>query len=81
MVFELYTVQFCSVYLRFILAGRSVMTEEPSEIDKPISREEERNAFWFIAIFFFPILSSVLVGGYGFIIWISQILLGPPGAS
>ncbi|WP_082863294.1 MULTISPECIES: periplasmic nitrate reductase, NapE protein [unclassified Oleiphilus] len=57
------------------------MTEEPSEIDKPISREEERNAFWFIAIFFFPILSSVLVGGYGFIIWISQILLGPPGAS
>lgn len=57
------------------------MTDELDATDEPITREEERNAFWFIAVFFFPIFSTFLVGGYGFLIWISQILLGPPGAS
>jgi len=57
------------------------MMDESNTSDKPITREEERNAFWFIAVFFFPIFSTLLVGGYGFLIWISQILLGPPGAS
>ena len=56
------------------------MTDKAVEQEPPVTKEEERNAFWFIAIFFFPILSTVLVGGYGFIIWISHILLGPPGA-
>jgi len=56
------------------------MSNDSGVSDKPASRVEERNVFLFIAIMFFPILSTALVGGYGFIIWISQILLGPPGA-
>ncbi|WP_254054643.1 periplasmic nitrate reductase, NapE protein [Roseovarius sp. EL26] len=43
-------------------------------VDKP----SELKVFFFLAVLLAPILSVVLVGGYGFTIWMSQILLGPP---
>ncbi|CAH0990491.1 hypothetical protein SIN8267_00583 [Sinobacterium norvegicum] len=42
-------------------------------------KKDELKALAFIAVFLFPILSIIGVGGYGFIIWIMQIILGPPG--
>lgn len=52
--------------------------------DDVMSSKEQKSfewkAFLFISVFLFPILSVVLVGGYGFIIWMLQMfLLGPPG--
>lgn len=44
----------------------------------PSSKEEERNGFLFLAVFLAPILSFVLIGGYGFAVWIMQMLFGPP---
>jgi len=44
-----------------------------------IEKNEERNAFLFITVVLFPVLSVALVGSYGCIVWISQILMGPPG--
>jgi nitrate reductase NapE len=44
------------------------------------SKQSERNTFIFLTVFLAPILSVILVGGFGFIVWISQILLGPPGS-
>lgn len=38
----------------------------------------ERNTFVFLAVFLAPILSVIIVGGYGFAIWISQLIFGPP---
>lgn len=38
----------------------------------------ERNTFVFLTVFLAPILSVILVGGLGFMIWISQIIFGPP---
>ncbi|MGJ8679485.1 periplasmic nitrate reductase, NapE protein [Paraglaciecola sp.] len=43
------------------------------------SKKEEFKAFLLIAVFLFPILSVVIVGGLGFTIWISQMLFGLPG--
>ncbi|WP_286262921.1 periplasmic nitrate reductase, NapE protein [Thalassotalea atypica] len=40
--------------------------------------KHERNTFLFLAVFLAPILSVIIVGGFGFAIWISQILMGPP---
>lgn len=40
----------------------------------------ERNTFIFLAVFLAPILSVIIVGSFGFMVWISQILFGPPGA-
>ncbi|ANO33176.1 trimethylamine N-oxide reductase system protein TorE [Vibrio breoganii] len=48
-------------------------------------QEEEKSslewkAFLFIAVVLFPVLSVVLVGGYGFVVWMLQVFVwGPPG--
>ncbi|AWB66868.1 periplasmic nitrate reductase, NapE protein [Saccharobesus litoralis] len=49
--------------------------EQTSEL-----KSRERNTFLFLTIFLAPILSIIIVGGYGFMVWISQLLFGPPGA-
>lgn len=53
----------------------------------PLTPEEEqrRRSEWrlfiFIIVFLFPILSVMIVGGYGFAIWMYQLLAGPPGVA
>ena len=42
------------------------------------TKGEERRVFVLLAVFMAPIASVVLVGGYGFLIWMSQLILGPP---
>lgn len=44
-------------------------------------KTKERRLFVFIIVFLFPLLSIALVGGYGFAIWMYQLLMGPPGAA
>lgn len=46
---------------------------------KPVTRAEERKVFIFLAIFLAPILAVAIVGGYGFLVWMSQLIYGPPG--
>ena len=48
------------------------MQDEPTETD-------ERRAFVLLVVFQAPILSVAIVGGYGFLVWMSQLVLGPPG--
>jgi nitrate reductase NapE len=43
-------------------------------------KKHERNTFIFLAVFLAPILSVIIVAGFGFTVWISQLLLGPPSA-
>lgn len=47
---------------------------------EPIDKRAEWRAFILLVVFLAPILSVMIVGGYGFLVWISQIILGPPGA-
>jgi periplasmic nitrate reductase NapE len=42
------------------------------------TKRDERLAFILLAVFLAPALSVAIVGGYGFIIWMSQIVFGPP---
>lgn len=44
-----------------------------------VDKKTEFRSFLMLVIFLAPALSIAIVGGYGFIIWISQIILGPPG--
>jgi len=57
---------------------KRVMSEQDQ--DHVLTKRGERRVFIFIAVFLFPILSVILVGGYGFAIWIAQIVFGPPGS-
>lgn len=44
-----------------------------------VDKKTEFRSFLMLVIFLAPALSIAIVGSYGFIIWISQIILGPPG--
>jgi periplasmic nitrate reductase NapE len=43
------------------------------------SRREELFAFVFLAVLIWPALAVGMVGGYGFLVWMYQIVFGPPG--
>ena len=45
----------------------------------PTSRRQELIGFGILAVLIWPILAVGLVGGYGFLVWMYQIIFGPPG--
>ncbi len=55
------------------------MTEPGDELPTDTRRRHERNALIFILVFLFPLLSVAIVGGYGFMVWMSHLIMGPPG--
>jgi nitrate reductase NapE len=56
------------------------MNASNEDEDHVLTRRGERRVFLFIAVFLFPALSISLVGGYGLLIWLFQVLIGPPGS-
>ncbi|MBC6905294.1 nitrate reductase [Saccharophagus sp. K07] len=42
-------------------------------------KAKEWRLFIFIIVFLFPILSVAVVGGYGFVFWMYQLIAGPRG--
>lgn len=44
------------------------------------SRREEIIAFLVLAVLIWPFVAFGTVGGYGFLVWMYQIVFGPPGA-
>ncbi|KRW93081.1 periplasmic nitrate reductase, NapE protein [Paracoccus sp. PXZ] len=56
------------------------MIDSAKETDRPQHRKrDEIIAFLILAVVIWPILSVAIVGGYGFLVWMSQIIFGPPG--
>ncbi len=57
------------------------MTVTPNDTRPSVASTErdETRLFVFLIVFLFPILSVALVSGYGFIVWIVQMIFGPPG--
>ncbi len=43
------------------------------------TRGRELFAFLILAVVIWPILSVGIVGGYGFLVWMTQMVFGPPG--
>ncbi|MDX1607078.1 MAG: periplasmic nitrate reductase, NapE protein [Candidatus Competibacterales bacterium] len=52
-------------------------TSEPSTDQE--QKKRELMGFLLLAVLLAPVLSVLLVGGYGFLVWIVQIIAGPPG--
>lgn len=44
--------------------------------DEPATRQEELRTFLFLTIVTAPVLAVVIVGGYGFLVWMYQLLSG-----
>lgn len=43
------------------------------------NRRQEIFAFVVLAILIWPVLAVGIVGGYGFVVWMLQLVFGPPG--
>ena len=50
-----------------------------SDNDK-LQKRRELHAFLFLTIVLAPVLSVVIVGGFGFLVWMYQLMAGPPGS-
>ena len=50
---------------------------EPS-IEDQNSKKRELYTFLSVSFIVIPLLSVFLVGGYGFVIWMSHLIFGPP---
>jgi nitrate reductase NapE len=50
-----------------------------SETPERPTRAQELRAFLLLALVMVPVLSVIVVSGYGFLVWMFQLLAGPPG--
>ena len=53
--------------------------EQTPSGSSPRTQREELVSFLLLAIVIWPVIAVAVVGGYGFLVWMSQLILGPPG--
>ena len=53
--------------------------EVPSTSRATPTRSEERRAFILLAVVLAPVIAVMIVGGFGLVVWVTQIIFGPPG--
>jgi nitrate reductase NapE len=57
------------------------MDDRSPAVESAAERRREAIVFLLLAVVLFPLLAVIVVSGFGFIVWMSQLLwLGPPGA-
>jgi len=49
------------------------------DVNEPVSKGEELRGFVLLAVVLAPVIAVALVGGYGFMVWMFQLVAGPPG--
>ena len=47
---------------------------------QPPTKSQELRAFLVLAAIMGPVLAVAVVAGYGFLVWMYQLLAGPPGS-
>ena len=57
------------------------MIDENINDDMPVSSKSfEGRSIAFLLLILIPIITIGIVGGYGFLVWMLQVIFGPPGA-
>lgn len=46
---------------------------------KPTTKAQELRAFLLLSVVMAPVLALGIVSGFGFLVWMLQLLAGPPG--
>jgi nitrate reductase NapE len=49
---------------------------ETRDPDEPATRKEELRTFLFLTVVTAPALAVIVVGGYGFLVWMYQMITG-----
>lgn len=55
-------------------------TPTGDETPRPHTKSQELRAFLLLSVVMAPVLAVAVVSGYGFIVWMVQLVAGPPGA-
>ena len=50
----------------------------PEEKPTEFSKREELRSFIFLTVFMAPVLTGMIIAGFGFLVWVYQLLVGPP---
>jgi nitrate reductase NapE len=50
-----------------------------AQAEKAPTRRQELFMFALLAILIWPFIAVAVVGGYGFLVWMWQLVFGPPG--
>ena len=50
------------------------------EGEEKFSKAQELRSFLFLSVVMAPVLAVIFVSGYGFVVWMSQLIFGPPGS-
>ncbi|MGR2739937.1 periplasmic nitrate reductase, NapE protein [Billgrantia sp. Q4P2] len=58
---------------------RRARPTKPNTPEESREKRRELAVFLFLAGILFPILAVIVVSGYGFGVWMLQLLTGPPG--
>jgi len=73
---------------RFLILPRNDIGAEPMTESTALhrgsgvpasTRRGEILAFVILAVLIWPVLAVAVVGGYGFCVWMFQVVFGPPG--
>jgi periplasmic nitrate reductase NapE len=59
------------------MAAEGDISDEPPDPSR--QRRAELAVFAILAVLIWPVLAVGFVGAYGFVVWIWQIIFGPPG--
>lgn len=60
------------------MTTETAKTGGPEAGEQPTKRAEIV-AFLTLAVLIWPVVAVGVVGGYGFLVWMTQLVLGPPG--
>ena len=44
------------------------------------TKAQELRSFLFLSVVMAPVLAGAIVAGYGFLVWMYQVVAGPPGS-
>lgn len=61
------------------MADSKASSFQASPARAPTTRGEELRVFLFLTVVLAPVLAVMVVGGYGFAVWMYQLVAGPPG--
>ena len=48
--------------------------------NETFTKAQELRSFLFLSVVMAPVLAAIFVSGYGFLVWMYQLVVGPPGS-
>ena len=51
---------------------------QPEATEESFTKKQELRSFLFLSVVMAPVIAGIVIVGYGFLVWIYQLIAGPP---